>query len=199
MDVDNRLKFDAISDIVDIPTVIHVVDFDDTAVTKFLGEFDRALNSYQSVIPVVINSYGGRVYSLLSMVDAIKSSPKPVMTVATGKAMSCGAILLACGSPGLRYATARSTVMIYDASHMSYGKVEDAKASVEELDRLNKIILGILDQHGGKQPGYFNEMLDQRNRVDWILSPEEAVTHGVVDRVGYPSLEVTVKLDTRIV
>ena len=76
----------------------------------------------QKVIPVVIDSYGGQVYSLMSMIAAIESAELPVATIVEGKAMSCGAVLLSFGEQGMRFADPHATVMIHDVSSGGYGK-----------------------------------------------------------------------------
>ena len=83
------------------PPFIYVTDFDDETVKDFYVKFTSLeFDTKVKIIPIIINSYGGQVYSLLAMLDMISSSKKTICTVATGKAMSCGSILLAAGTPG---------------------------------------------------------------------------------------------------
>ena len=104
----------------------------------FLSLINKAQNSGQPVIPVIIDSYGGQVYSLMSMISDIKHSKIPVATIVQGKAMSCGAILFSFGTEGYRYMDPDATLMIHDVSSMEIGKVEEIKASAEETERLNQ-------------------------------------------------------------
>ena len=92
----------------------------------------------QMVLPVVIDSYGGQVYSLMSMISDIQHSRIPVATIVQGKAMSCGAILFSFGTEGRRYMDPDATVMIHDVSSMGWGKVEEIKADAKEVERLNQ-------------------------------------------------------------
>ena len=69
------------------PIIIRVNDFNEDAAKKFQGEIAAAHNTGQKVIPVVIDSYGGEVYSLMSMISAIKNSELPIATIVEGKAM----------------------------------------------------------------------------------------------------------------
>ena len=120
--------------------MIRVNKFDEESAKKFAEQIGLAHNTGQKVIPVVIDSYGGQVYSLMSMIAAIKHSELPVATIVEGKAMSCGAILFSFGEDGLRFMDPNATVMIHDVSSMDMGKVEELKASAKEADRLNTII-----------------------------------------------------------
>ena len=79
------------------PVIIRVNKFDEDAAKKFDQEMAQAHNTGQKVIPVVIDSYGGQVYSLMSMIGSIKNSELPIATIVEGKAMSCGAILFSFG------------------------------------------------------------------------------------------------------
>ena len=103
------------------PIIIRVNKFDETAANKFHQQIAQAHNTGQSVIPVVIDSYGGQVYSLMSMVAAIETSEIPVATIVEGKAMSCGAVLLTCGEEGMRFADPNATIMIHDVSSGGWG------------------------------------------------------------------------------
>ena len=75
------------------PMMIRVNKFDEEAAKKFAMEMGQAHNTGQKIIPVIIDSYGGQVYSLMSMISAIKHAELPVATIVEGKAMSCGAVL----------------------------------------------------------------------------------------------------------
>ena len=78
------------------PVISRVNEFNEEAAKKFSAEIAQAHSTGQKVIPVIIDSYGGQVYSLMSMISAIKHAELPVATIVEGKAMSCGAILFSC-------------------------------------------------------------------------------------------------------
>ena len=123
-----------------VPNIIYVNKFNEETAKDFIEAMINAQNTGQSIIPIVIDSYGGEVYSLLKMIDMIKASKVPVATICMGKAMSCGAVLLTCGAEGHRYMAPTATVMIHDVASFAMGKVEEIKADAKESDRLNKII-----------------------------------------------------------
>ena len=75
------------------PVVIRVEKFTPDGAKKFTQDMSAAHNSGQDIIPIVIDSYGGQVYSLMSMISAIRASELPVSTIVEGKAMSCGVVL----------------------------------------------------------------------------------------------------------
>ena len=63
------------------PVIVRVNKFDEDSAKKFSLELAQAHNTGQKVIPVVIDSYGGQVYSLMSMISAIKHSELPIATI----------------------------------------------------------------------------------------------------------------------
>ena len=75
------------------PVIIRVNKFDEESAKKFSQEMAQAHNTGQKVIPIVIDSYGGQVYSLMSMIAAIKHAELPVATIVEGKAIVTGKLL----------------------------------------------------------------------------------------------------------
>lgn len=173
------------------PKILIVNSFDEDAAKSFLQGFINAINTGQSILPVIVDSYGGEIYSLLKMIDVINDSKIPVATVAMGKAMSCGAILLACGSKGHRYASKNSTIMLHDASGGDVGKTSDVAVSAEELKRLNNKIWSFLDERSGKEPGFFKSLIHNNDHSDLFLTPEKALELGLIDHIGVPKTKIT--------
>ena len=177
------------------PVVIRVNKFDEDAAKKFDQEVAQAHNTGQKVIPVVIDSYGGQVYSLMSMISAIKHSELPVATIVEGKAMSCGAILFSFGTEGYRFMDPNATVMIHDVSSMDMGKVEELKAGAAEADRLNNIVYTMMAQNCGKKDDYFMKIVDKKKHADWFLDAEETKKHGLANHLRIPKFNIRVDVD----
>ena len=177
------------------PVIIRVNKFDEPAVKKFHQEMAQAHNTGQKVIPVVIDSYGGQVYSLMAMISAIKHAEMPVATIVEGKAMSCGAILFSFGDEGLRFMDPDATLMIHDVSSMENGKVEEIKASAKETERLNTIVYTMMARNCGKKDDYFLKMVDKKKHADWFLDAQEAKRHKLANQLRVPSLNVEVNVE----
>tara|TARA_R100000808_G_C2144465_1_gene152239 strand:- start:1870 stop:2355 length:486 start_codon:yes stop_codon:yes gene_type:complete len=157
-----------------------------------------AHNTGQPVIPIIIDSYGGQVYSLMHMIAAIESSSIPVMTIAQGKAMSCGAVLLSFGAAGMRYAAPTATIMIHDVASGAMGKVEDLKSKTKEASRLNKQIFSMMDRNCGKPDGFFLGKLQEKSRADWYLTGKKAKKHGLVNHLRIPTMKVDIDVSISI-
>ena len=174
------------------PVYIRVNKFDEAAAKKFAEDMSAAQNTGQPVVPVVIDSYGGQVYSLMAMISAIKSSHVPVATIAIGKAMSCGALLFSFGEEGMRYVDPNATLMIHDVSSGQIGKVEEVKVSAEETDRLNRKVYEMMALNCGKHKDYFLEIVHEKGHADWFLDSDDALKHNLANHIGVPRLEVEV-------
>ncbi len=180
------------------PVMIRVNKFTEDSAAEFATKMAMAHNTGQSVIPVVIDSYGGQVYSLMSMISSINASEIPVATIVEGKAMSCGVILFSCGQEGLRFITPEATLMIHDVSSGTFGKNEEIQASAKETNRLNKMIYTILADNCKKPRDYFTKEVKRRGRADWYVTPNKAVKMGLADHVGLPKLQIDVDVQINL-
>ncbi len=177
------------------PVVIRVNKFNEESAKKFAQEMAAAHNTGQKVIPVVIDSYGGQVYSLMSMIAAIRDAELPVATIVEGKAMSCGAVLLTFGEEGLRFADPDATIMIHDVSSGGYGKIEELKADVKEAERLDDKIFTMMARNCGKKDDYFKKKVFNKKHADWFLDSAEAKKHGMINHLRMPSFRISVDVD----
>jgi ATP-dependent Clp protease, protease subunit len=177
------------------PVIITVNEFNEESASKFQNEMCLAQNSGQKVIPVEIDSYGGQVYSLMSMISAIKSSRIPVATIVQGKAMSCGAILASFGAEGLRFMDKDATLMIHDVSSMAFGKIEELKSDVREAERLNEKVYKMMARNCGKPDDYFIKLIHDKGHADWFLGVEEAMEHKLINHARVPELIINVDVN----
>ena len=177
-----------------LPVVIRINKFDEASAKGFSAAMSRAQNTGQPVVPVIIDSYGGQVYSLMSMISNINHSKIPVATIVEGKAMSCGAILFSCGAEGMRYMDPDATLMIHDVSSMKWGKVEEIKASADETARLNKKVYQMMAQNCGQRKNYFLDIIHEKGHADWFLDVDEARTHNLANFGHVPALKINTEV-----
>ena len=194
--IDSNIKIKKIEDLCDLPIYVHVNKFDDAAVKIFEKEVQYAENHNQAEIPILIDSFGGQVYSLLAMVDILKHVKKPIATVVVGKAMSCGAVLFSCGADQRRFVAPNATIMIHDVSSGTYGKVEDMKVDVAEADRLNKLVYNLMAKNCGHNSNYFLDIVHDKGHADWYLTADDAIFHKLANKIHVPRFNVKVSLET---
>ena len=177
------------------PVIITVNKFDEKSAKDFQAQIAQAHNTGQKVIPVIIDSYGGQVYSLMSMISAIKHAELPIATIVEGKAMSCGAVLLTFGEEGMRFADPNATIMIHDVSSGGHGKIEELKADVKEAERLDEKIFTMMARNCGKKDDYFKKKVFTKKHADWFMDAEEAKKHGMVNHLRVPKINISVSVD----
>jgi ATP-dependent Clp protease protease subunit len=178
-----------------LPTIIRVNKFDESSAKGFSTAMMKAQNTGQPVVPVIIDSYGGQVYSLMSMISDINHSKIPVATIVQGKAMSCGALLFSFGTEGYRYMDPDATLMIHDVSSMKWGKVEEVKAGAEETERLNKKVYRMMAKNCGQPKEYFLDLIHEKGHADWFLDSNEAKKHKLANHLRVPELKIETKVN----
>ena len=178
----------------DLPVVARVNKFDEPTAKAFSSVVSKAQNTGQPVLPVIIDSYGGQVYSLMSMISDIQHSRIPVATIVQGKAMSCGAILFSFGAEGHRYMDPNSTVMIHEVSAMAWDKIEEMKASTAEAERLNKKIFHMMAENCAQHKDYFLEIVHDKGHADWFLEADECLKHNLANHIYVPELKIETKV-----
>lgn len=195
IDIAPALKVRKVDELIDLPITILVNKFTEESAGQFAHAFSVALNSKQAIVPIIIDSYGGQVYSLLSMMDVIAKSTKPVATIIMGKAMSCGAMLAACGTEGQRYMSPNATLMLHDVSSGMWGKIEEVKASAKEVERLSQLIFTTVARNVGQPADYFLKQIHERGHADWYLNATDAKEHKLVNHLRIPDFKVKIKVE----
>lgn len=131
-------------------------------------------------VSLYINSAGGSVSAGLAVYDTMQYIRPSVSTFCVGLAASMGALLLAAGAPGKRYALPNARVMIHQPWGGAQGQASDIDIQARELLRLRDRLNEILAQHTG-QP---LEVIARDTERDYYLSGEEARDYGLVDQVA---------------
>src|SRR5882762_6041473 len=130
-------------------------------------------------ISIYINSPGGVVTAGLAIYDTMQFLTCDVNTYCLGMAASMGAVLLAAGTRGKRFALPNSDVMIHQVSGGAQGSASDVERTVEFMYRLKRGLNGILAKHTGKPI----EQVEKDSDRDYYMSGAEAAAYGVVDKV----------------
>lgn len=173
----------------DLTGEIYVGDFTEIAAQKFKSSvLAHAKDSPEEPIVVYINSYGGFVDALASMIETLDSVPNPIITVCQGVAMSCGAILLSHGD--VRYCGRHSRIMIHEVSSGTGGNVHDMYADAVEIKRLNSYWMDLLAKNCNIQGGYssLRKIIKSKDGRDLYLDAAAAVKFGICDHVGLPQM-----------
>jgi ATP-dependent Clp protease protease subunit len=141
-------------------------------------------------IQLYINSPGGVVTSGLAIYDTIQYLRAPVSTICIGQAASMGAVLLAAGATGKRYALPNSRIMIHQGSSGFRGNTPDVEIQMRENLHLVNRLLEILAHHTGQDVDKVKSDSDR----DYFMSPDEAKAYGLIDEVFVGNNESLISL-----
>ena len=130
-------------------------------------------------ISLYINSPGGSVTSGLAIYDTMQFLTCDVTTYCLGMAASMGAVLLAAGTKGKRFALPNADIMIHQVSGGAQGTASDVERTVEYMFKLKKRLIRILAMHTGKD----NETVQRDSDRDYYMTSYEAKEYGLVDQV----------------
>lgn len=130
-------------------------------------------------ISVYINTPGGHVTSGLAIYDTMQFVKPDVNTYCVGQAASMGAILLAAGTKGKRFALPHARIMIHQPWGGVQGAATDISIQAKEILRLKEKIEQILAKHTGKPLDAIKKDTDR----DYFMSADESKKYGVVDEV----------------
>lgn len=135
-------------------------------------------------IYIHIDSYGGCLYSTLSIISTIenlKDRGYKVVTYSKGKAMSGGFFILISGSE--RMAQPYSKLMLHDQRNFQHGTSthDDKRRDYEESQNNLKILKDVVSKYTKIPMELFDDKINRKD--DWYMSPDEALNYGVIDRV----------------
>lgn len=130
-------------------------------------------------VNLYVNSPGGVVTAGLAIYDTMQYLKCPVSTICIGQASSMGALLLAAGTKGKRFALPHARIMIHQPLGGVQGQATDIDIQAREILRMRETINEILVRHTGQPMDAIRRDTDR----DFFMSPEQAREYGLIDEV----------------
>jgi ATP-dependent Clp protease protease subunit len=130
-------------------------------------------------IHLYINSPGGVVTAGLAIYDTMQYMKAPVSTICVGQAASMGALLLASGTVGKRYALPHARIMIHQPLGGFQGQATDISIHAQEILRLKDTLNRIMAEHTGKELS----QLSSDTERDFFMGSEAAKKYGIIDSI----------------
>jgi len=130
-------------------------------------------------IYLYINSPGGLITSGLAIYDTMQYVKAPIVTTCIGQAASMGAVLLAGGEKGKRYALPHSRILIHQPLGGAQGQASDIDIQAREILRMREELNKILARHTS-QP---IEKVAKDTERDYFMSPYQAIEYGIIDQI----------------
>ncbi|MEX2211649.1 MAG: ATP-dependent Clp endopeptidase proteolytic subunit ClpP [Gaiellaceae bacterium] len=130
-------------------------------------------------IMVYINSPGGSVYAGLAIYDTMQYIRADVQTICIGIAMSMGALLLAGGATGKRFALPNAKILIHQVASGFQGQATDIEIQAREIIGIKRRIEEIISKHTGQELDKVSKDMER----DYFLTAEESKDYGIIDEV----------------
>lgn len=130
-------------------------------------------------ISLYINSPGGVITSGMAIYDTMKFVKNDIVTICIGQAASMGAILLAGGTAGKRYALPNSKILIHQPLGGYEGQATDFLIHAKEMKKVKENLIEIISHHTGQTKRKVAADIER----DYIMNPDESLEYGIVDHV----------------
>ncbi len=130
-------------------------------------------------ISLYINSPGGSVTAGLAIYDTMQHVRPEVQTICLGQCASMGAVLLAGGAQGKRFALPSSRVMIHQPWGGAQGQATDINIQAKEIIRLKKLIIKYFAENTSKTEKQVASDMER----DFFMSADDALKYGIIDKV----------------
>lgn len=156
-------------------------EVNELTISSVIVQLLQLANENHKPIHLVISTYGGSVDEMFSLYDTIKFLPCPVHTIALGKVMSAGVLLLASGVKGCRMIGKSARIMIHPISGGLFGNVFEAMNEVKEHQRLQTLMVDALRKETKMSKIQIEKIMKAGH--DYFLTPEQAVQMGIVDKI----------------
>lgn len=156
-------------------------EVNEQSISNVIVQMLHLSNQNHKPIHLIISTYGGSVDEMFSLYDTIKFLPCPVHTIALGKVMSAGVLLLASGVKGKRMIGKSARIMIHPISGGLIGNVFEAMNEMKEFERLQDLMVSALMSETKLKKEEIDKLMKAGH--DFFLTPEEAIQMGVVDKI----------------
>lgn len=130
-------------------------------------------------IKLYINTPGGSVTAGMAIYDTMQYVKPDVATICVGMAASMGAVLLAAGAAGKRFALPNAEIMLHQVMGGAEGQASDVKIRAEHILRIRDRLDHILAQHTGKPVTMIQKDTDR----DFFMTADQAKKYGIVDKI----------------
>jgi ATP-dependent Clp protease protease subunit len=156
-------------------------DVNEASISMVVAQLLHLASMNYKPIHLVISTYGGSVDEMFTLYDTIKFLPCPVHTIALGKVMSAGVLLLASGTKGKRMIGRSARIMIHPVSGGVMGNVFEVINDTKEHKRMQDQMVNAIVKETNSTKSQIEKIM--KSGHDYYLLPEQAVKMGIVDKI----------------
>lgn len=175
------------------PVVVNIIDEIDTDTAVMVAsQLRKAEESGQDFVPFFIDSVGGSVYGLLSIIESMRRCKVPIYTFTSGLAASCAACIFSAGVR--RFMTKYARLLIHDVSVDFSSETSmtstNIKVEANEMRILNKTIFRIIAENTGHPIDFFVDLIKTKRNNDVYVSAAQALKWNLATDIGYPVVKI---------
>jgi ATP-dependent Clp protease protease subunit len=163
--------------------------FDEAMLTGFMNFYEQLRTGNDKEATIYINSHGGRVSVVNSMISIMEASGITFCTCALGEASSAALVLLVHGHR--RYAGSRASMLFHEVSFGPCGKIDEVKESLADAKKVNSRLVYDFASKTKRSAAWWLEQANRKASKDFTFNATAALRYGVVDQLGIPKLEIT--------
>ena len=157
-------------------------DINEHSISNIIGQlFSLSKRNSKKPIYLVISSFGGDIYSMFALYDAMKFVKCPIHVSGFGKIMSAAVLILAAGHKGERIVGANCRVMIHSISCINMGNVFEQQNSIKEMKKLQQLMEKRLSEETGQDRKTIHKIMKKGR--DRHLTAKQAKKLGIVDKI----------------
>jgi len=156
-------------------------DVNESSISLVVAQLLALASQNHKPIHLVISTYGGSVDEMFMLYDTIKFLPCPVHTVALGKVMSAGVLLLATGAKGHRMIGRSARIMIHPVSGGVHGNVFEVMNDTKEHKRLQDQMVDAIVRETNCDRNEIEKIMNSGH--DYYVLPDQAIKLGIVDKI----------------
>jgi|SRR6478609_8911288 len=156
-------------------------DVNEHTISAVIAQLLHLANISRDPIYMVVSTYGGSVDEMFSLYDTVKFLPCQVHTIALGKVMSAGVLLLAAGEKGKRMIGKSARIMMHPVSGGAIGNVFEVMHETKEHRRLHDLMVNSLAAETNLKLEEIEDIMKAGH--DYYITADEAIRMGIVDRI----------------
>jgi len=156
-------------------------DVNESSISMVVAQLLHLASQNHKPIHLVISTYGGSVDEMFTLYDTIKFLPCPIHTIALGKVMSAGVLLLASGAKGHRMIGKSARIMIHPVSGGAVGNIFEVINDTKEQKRLQDQMVAAIVKETKTSKLKIETIM--KTGHDVYLLPDEAIKLGIVDKI----------------
>jgi ATP-dependent Clp protease, protease subunit len=160
-------------------------DIEENVTSKVIQGLLKLGTDSAAPVELYVSTFGGSLYEMFGIYDAITTADAPVYVNAIGKCMSAGILVVAAGAKGHRHAYANTWFMTHQGWGDQVGSVTELASATDHFKEIMKLQYSLLEKHTSRDAKYWKKLLEQPK--DIYFNAKTALDYGLIDAIWEPN------------